>query len=108
MTCIQIEITLLFLLCRYIIHLKLRRPSCLVPQELIRNVLRQVFEFIGLHQVGNETLQEFTSDVYNKRQKGVRHSLRLSDADRDKLSAVFEPYNRALTDLLNWKSVVWK
>ena len=39
MTCIQIEITLLFLLCRYIIHLKLQRPSCLVPQELIRNVV---------------------------------------------------------------------
>ena len=71
-------------------------------------ILRQVLEFIGLHQFGNETLQEFTSDVYNKRQKRVRPSLRLSDADREKLSAVFEPYNRALTDLLNWKSVVWK
>ena len=71
-------------------------------------ILRQVLEFIGLHQIDNETLQGFTSDVYNKRQKRVRPSLRLSDADREKVSAVFEPYNRALTDLLNWKSVVWK
>ena len=71
-------------------------------------ILSQVLEFIGLHQIDNETLQEFTSDVYNKRQKRVRPSLRLSDADREKLSAMFEPYNRALTNLLNWKSVVWK
>ena len=71
-------------------------------------ILRQVFEFIGLHQVGDEMLQAFTSDIYNQRQEKVQPSLRLSDADREELSAVFEPYNRALTDLLNWKSVVWK
>ena len=71
-------------------------------------ILSQVFEFIGLHQVGNETLQAFTSDVYNERQERDRPSLLLSDADRDELSAVFETYNRALTDLVNWKSVVWK
>ena len=71
-------------------------------------ILSQVFEFIGLHQVGNETLQAFTSNVYNQRRKGVQLSLLLSDADREELSSLFEPYNRALTNLLNWKSVVWE
>ena len=71
-------------------------------------ILSQVFEFIGLHQVGNETLQAFTSDIYNQRRKGVQPSLLLSDADREELSSLFEPYNRALTNLLNWKSVVWE
>ena len=71
-------------------------------------ILRQVLEFIGLPPIGNETLQAFTSAVYNERQERVRPSLRLSDADREKLFAVLEPYNRALTDLLNWNGVVWK
>ena len=71
-------------------------------------ILRQVFEFIDLHQLGNETLQAFTSDIYNQRRKGVQSSLLLSHADREELSSLFEPYNRALTNLLNWKSVVWE
>ena len=54
-------------------------------------ILRQVFEFIGLHQVGNEMLQAFTSDVYNQRLQGAQPSLLLSDADREELSSTLQP-----------------
>ena len=65
-------------------------------------VLSQVIQFLGLHPLEQEKLKEIASVTYNPgRHHAPRHQ-QLSKRDRQKLNKVFEPFDMALFQLLNW------
>ena len=65
-------------------------------------VLSQVMQFLGLHPLEQEKLKEIASVTYNPGKHHVPRHQQLSKRDRQKLNKVFEPFNIALFQLLNW------
>ena len=80
-------------------------------EEFYRNtsvILKQVFQFSGLKPLPQETLTWITSTVYNKgKYYNIPSYQRPTLMDRKKLNSVYEPFNRALFELLDWKTVNW-
>ena len=72
--------------------------------------LKQVFRFVGLKSLDDDTLGSIAGSSYNP---GSYHLLQnntqtLSSLDRLRLVKLYEPYNGALFQLLNWNTVTWK
>ena len=65
-------------------------------------VLSQVIQFLGLHPLEQEKLKEIASVTYNPGKHHVPRHQQLSKRDQQKLNKVFEPFNMALFQLLNW------
>lgn len=75
--------------------------------EKTPTILSQVFQFLGLKPLNSATLHTVTSHVYNQ---GVPASLpqhTLSSFHRDQLNHVYEPFNKALFELLQWEDTDW-
>ena len=65
-------------------------------------ILNQVIQFLGLHPLEQEKLKEIASVTYNQGSHDIPRHRKLSKRDRQKLNKVFEPFNTALFQLLNW------
>ena len=65
-------------------------------------ILSQVIQFLGLHPLEQEKLKEIASVTYNQGSHHIPRHRKLSERDRQKLNKVFEPFNTALFQLLNW------
>lgn len=79
-------------------------------EEFYRNttlILNQVYQFLGLKPLKDETLKWITASVFNKGKYSVPPYQQLSTADRKKLFRVYESFNRALFRLLGWHDVQW-
>lgn len=71
------------------------------------SVLKQVFSFLGLKPLEDETLREITSLVYNKTPWSFSPNHQLSTRDRKKLLNIYRPFNKELIDLLGWHNIAW-
>lgn len=79
-------------------------------EEFYRNtstILKQVFQFLDLKGLDDDTYKWITSNVYNRGSYSVPSYQKLSHVDRKKLQAVFKPLNTALFKLLGWNTVEW-
>ena len=70
-------------------------------------ILDSVVQFLGLRRLDPETYDNITSVSYNSVQKAVPDYQKLSQSDRETLSEIFQPFNQALEDLLQWDSSLW-
>ena len=80
-------------------------------EEFYRNtsvILKQVLQFLDLRPLPQDTLSWITSTVYNQgKYYEIPPYQRLTPMDGKKLARVYEPFNRALFELLDWKTVNW-
>lgn len=81
-------------------------------EEFYRNttvILRQVLEFLGLKPLSHETLTWITSTVYNKGNYTIPAYQKLTERDRKLLKNIYDPFNNALMELLDWdhRKVLW-
>ena len=70
-------------------------------------ILDSVVQFLGLRRLDPETYDNITSVSYNSVQKEVPDYQKLSQSDRETLSEIFQPFNQALVDLLQWDNSLW-
>ena len=70
-------------------------------------ILDQVFQFLGLKRLDEETYHWITAEVYNRGQHGVLDFQSLSNTERRNLNGVYKPLNKALFSLLDWTDVSW-
>jgi len=71
-------------------------------------ILKQVFRFLGLKLLPEESYKAISAKVYNSgRYAGIPPHQQLTKEDRNKLRKVFEPFNEALFELLDWSAVEW-
>ena len=71
-------------------------------------ILKQVFQFLGLRPLAEESYKVITADVYNQgNYDNVPPRQRLTEEYRRKLRTAYEPFNKALFELLDWSDVEW-
>ena len=70
-------------------------------------VLSQVFQFVGLKPLDTETLRLITSRIYNQGTTSSLPQHTLSSFHRDQLNNIYEPFNKALFELLQWDDIDW-
>ena len=71
-------------------------------------VLTQMFNFLGLKQLGAKRLQRFTSRVFNKGARKLLPHQVLNIVDKVRLNHVYRPFNAALFKLLHWDADLWQ
>lgn len=72
-------------------------------------LLKQVLDFIGLRDLKESVYDEITSQKYNSRKGAELPAYQtLSASEIEKLTAVFNPYNKALYSLLGWSKFATK
>ncbi len=69
-------------------------------------ILREVFDFVGLKRLDEAMLNSIASAVYNEGSYNVSVSLKISNLDRERLAELYKGYNEPLLELLNWKGKV--
>ena len=73
-------------------------------EEFFRNttaILKQVFQFLGLSPLPEESL--IPTEVYNQgRYADIPLHQQVTNDDRSRLKMVYEPFNKALFELLGW------
>ena len=102
----------------YYVHLK--NWLCNFPAEnvLILNseeffqktakILKQVFQFLGLSSLPEESYKTIATAVYNQGSyKNIPPHQRLTEAHRSKLRMAYKPFNEALFQLLDWRNMRW-
>ena len=80
-------------------------------EEMYQNtstIMKQVFLFLGLKPMPENELNKIGTHVYNKGKYGnIPDHQQLSTSDKQLLQNTFEPYNKALLKLLQWKKTDW-
>ena len=79
-------------------------------EEFYRNtseILKQVYQFLGLQPLSNDHRNLITSFVFNKGSQTVLSHQILQKSDRKKLNALYKSFNKELMKLLTW-DVDWK
>ena len=80
-------------------------------EEMYQNtstIMKQVFHFLGLEPMPENELNQIGTHVYNKGNYGnIPDHQQLSMSDKQLLQNTFEPYNKALLKLLQWKKTDW-
>ena len=72
-------------------------------------IFSQVLDFVGLRPLDDGVLNEIVKVKYNyggKVEDEPDHRL-LSSSDKEKLQAIYKPFNEKLFDLLKWHNVNW-
>ena len=67
-----------------------------------RQTLSEVFDFLGISQLNESQLSSITSSVYNKGGTNHSASVVLNDKNKGRIQELFEPFTKALLDLLQW------
>ena len=70
-------------------------------------ILKQVYQFLGLQPLSNDHRNLITSFVFNKGSQTVLSHQILQKSDRKKLNALYKSFNKELMKLLTW-DVDWK
>ena len=71
-------------------------------------ILKQVFQFLGLRSLPEESYKVITAAVYNQgNYDNIPPHQRLTEEYRTKLRTAYEPFNKALFELLDWSDVEW-
>ena len=70
-------------------------------------ILDQVYQFLGLKRLDNETYNWITSNVYNQGQYNISQFQTMSVFDKKKLVGFYESMNKALFSLLDWNNMDW-
>ena len=70
-------------------------------------VMRTVFDFLGLRELSLSELQNTTAVVHNKGRYSSAARHKLGTFERNKLSQLYHLFNRALFELLDWDAVQW-
>ena len=71
-------------------------------------ILDQVFQFLGLKRLEEETYHWITSSVYNRGRHNISEFQTLSYLDRKKLAGVYRAMNEELFSILDWNNVDWQ
>ena len=69
-------------------------------------ILKQVYEFLGLKPLNEQTLNWITSSIYNQGNYSVPGYQRLSEFDKKQLLGLYKPFNNALLKMLDWDTQV--
>ena len=102
----------------YYVHLK--HWLCNFPAENIMilnseeffqktaEILKQVFQFLGLSSLSEESYKTIATAVYNQGSyRNIPPHQRLTEAYRSKLRMAYKPFNKALFELLDWRNMRW-
>ena len=102
----------------YYVHLK--NWLCNFPAEniLILNseeffqkttkILKQVFQFLGLSSLPEESYKTTATAVYNQGSyKNIPPHQQLTEVHRSKLRMAYKPFNEALFQLVDWRNMKW-
>ena len=80
-------------------------------EEMYQNtsiIMKQVFQFLGLKPMPENERNKIGTHVYNKgKYENTPVHQQLSTSDKQLLQNTFEPYNKALLKLLQWKKTDW-
>lgn len=70
-------------------------------------ILKQVYQFLGLQPLSKDHRNLITSFVFNKGSKTILSHQILQTSDRKKLNALYKSFNKGLMKLLTW-DIDWK
>ena len=71
-------------------------------------ILKQTFQFLGLNLPPEESYKRIAAKVYNRaRSADFPSHQQLTEVLRRKLRMVYEPFNKALFELLDWNDLEW-
>ena len=79
-------------------------------EEMYRHpaaVLKQVFSFVGLKPLDDDTLRDITSSAWNRTPYSSLPQHQLSMKDRKQLLRIYKPFKEQIVDLLGWHNISW-